>query len=413
MAKSRRDTKGHALRKGEYQRSQDGRYAYSYTDALGNRRTVYAVDLRELRIKEDQLKKNQLDGLDLYTAEKTTLNQLFDRYILTKKNLRETTKSGYIYTYDHYVRDGFGLRRISDIKYSDVLYFYQYLLEERNLSVCTIDNVHCVLHPAFDMAVRDDILRRNPTDDVMAEMKRKEGKNKGIRHALTKEQQRAFMNYIANSPVYYHWWSLFTFLLGTGCRIGETIGIRWEDVDFDNRKISINHSISYFSRNEDGVSKCGYMVSLPKTESGVRIIPMLDDVFDALEYEREQQRESGYNTTEIDGMSGFLFQNRYGGLVHPQSVNKAIKRICEAYNDEAIKKAKKNGTEPVILPNFSAHHLRHTFATRLCENVSNLKVIQSVMGHANIETTMDIYAEATESKKQEVFDEISRNGGFF
>lgn len=413
MAKSRRDTKGHALRKGEYQRSQDGRYAYSYTDALGNRRTIYAVDLRELRIKEEELKKNQLDGLDLYTAEKTTLNQLFDRYILTKMNLRETTKSGYIYTYDHYVRDGFGLRRISDIKYSDVLYFYQYLLEERNLSVCTVDNVHCVLHPAFDMAVRDDILRRNPTDNVMAELKRKEGKNKGIRHALTKEQQRAFMNYIANSPVYYRWWPLFTFLLGTGCRIGETIGIRWEDVDFDNRKISINHSISYFSRNEGGVSKCVYTVSLPKTESGVRIIPMLDDVFDALEYEKEQQRETGYNTTEIDGMSGFLFKNRFGGLVHPQSVNMAIKRICEAYNDEAIKKSKKNGTEPVILPNFSAHHLRHTFATRLCENVSNLKVIQSVMGHSNIETTMDIYAEATESKKQEVFDEISRNGGFF
>lgn len=97
MAKSRRDTKGHALRKGEFQRSQDGRYAYSYTDALGNRRTIYAVDLRELRIKEEQLKKNQLDGLDLYTAEKTTLNQLFDRYIDENESAGNNKEWLYLY----------------------------------------------------------------------------------------------------------------------------------------------------------------------------------------------------------------------------------------------------------------------------------------------------------------------------
>ena len=115
MAKSRRDSMGHALRKGEFQRSQDGRYAYSYTDPLGQRRTVYASNLRELRIKEDELTRNQLDGLDLYTAEKTTLNMLFDRYIKAKRNLRETTRNNYIYNYDHYVRDGFGKKRICDI----------------------------------------------------------------------------------------------------------------------------------------------------------------------------------------------------------------------------------------------------------------------------------------------------------
>lgn len=83
-----------------------------------------------------------------------------------------------------------------------------------------------------EMAVRDNIIRKNPSDNVMAELKKRIGKNKGVRHALTIEQQRAFLNYIADSDTFSHWYSLFEFLLGTGCRIGEAIGIRWKDVDF-------------------------------------------------------------------------------------------------------------------------------------------------------------------------------------
>ena len=411
MAKSRRDNKGHALRKGEFQRSQDGRYAYSYTDPLGQRRTIYASNLRDLRIKEDELTKNQLDGLDLYTAEKTTMNMLFDRYIKSKRNLRETTKTNYIYNYDHYVRDGFGKKRICDIKYSDVLFFYQSLIDERELSVHTVDSVHGLLHPAFEMAVRDNIIRKNPSENVMKEFKKRVGKNKGVRHALTIEQQRAFLSYIADSDVFSHWYSLFEFLLGTGCRIGEAIGIRWKDVDFDNRVISINHSVSYFAKREDGESKCGYKVFLPKTDSGIRQIPMLDEVYETLKMDYEYQKANGFSRLEVDGMSGFVFTNRFGSLHNGQNVNRAIKRICEAYNSEAIEKAKKNHNEPLLLPDFSAHHLRHTFATRLCENVTNLKVIQSIMGHKNIETTMDIYAEATEGKKQEIFNQLNNIGG--
>ncbi len=103
------------------------------------------------------------------------------------------------------------------------------------------------------MAVRDNIIRKNPSENVMKEFKKRVGKNKGVRHALTIEQQRAFLSYIADSDVFSHWYSLFEFLLGTGCRIGEAIGIRWKDVDFDNRVISINHSVSYFAKREDGL----------------------------------------------------------------------------------------------------------------------------------------------------------------
>ena len=405
MAKVRKDLRGRSLRKGEVQRSSDKRYMYTYTDPMGRRKFIYANDLAELREKEAKLMKDQLDGLDLYVAGKASVNDTFDRYMSTKYNLRESTKSSYLYTYDHYVRDTFGKKRIADIKYSDVLQFYYYLLNEVKISLGTLDTVHCLLHPTFQLAVRDEIIRNNPTDGVMKEISRESGKNRGIRHALTVEQQRAFMEYIANHPIYYHWWPMFTVLLGTGCRIGEALGLRWQDLDYDKRTININHSLSYYQKPES--NKSVLRISKPKTEAGIRTIPMLDIVKDAFEMLYEEQLENGFNESEIDGMSGFIFCNRFGTVPNPQTVNHTIKRIANSYNADEVVRAKKERRDPIILPNFSCHHLRHTFCTRLCENETNLKVIQSIMGHRNIETTMDIYAEATEEKKQESFENLA------
>ncbi|EOS39033.1 hypothetical protein C808_02350 [Lachnospiraceae bacterium M18-1] len=408
MAKARKDNRGRALRKGEIQRSKDGTYVYSYTDPFGKRRYIYAQDLRTLREREDRLKKDQLDGLDVYMAGNATLNFVFDRYMSTKYDLRKTTRSNYNYMYDHFVREGFGERKISEIKYSDVKYFYYYLLNECGLQANTVDTIHTILHPTFQLAVRDEIIRINPSDGVMAEIKKKAGKNKGIRHALTVEQQRAFMTYTADNPIYCHWLPLFTVLLGTGCRIGEIVGLRWEDLNYENRTISINHSVTYYPREGGKTRKSEFAVSLPKTEAGIRTVPMMDAVYEAFQEEYEMQKENGFNSTVIDGMTGFVFCNRFGNIHNPQTVNRTIKRILENYNAEEVVKAKKEKRQPVIIPHFSCHHLRHTFCTRFCENETNIKVIQAVMGYANIETTMDIYAEVTDLKKKEAIENLSQ-----
>lgn len=411
MAKTRKDLRGRSLRKGEVQRQSDKRYMYTYRDPLGRRKYIYAMDLAELREKEAKLMKDQLDGLDLYVAGKASLNDTFDRYMSAKYNLRESTRSAYEYTYDHYIRDTFGRKRIAEIKYSDVLQFYYYLLNQMEISLGTLDSIHCLLHPTFQLAVRDEIIRKNPTDGVMKKISRESGKNRGVRHALTVQQQRVFMEYIANHPIYFHWWPMFTILLGTGCRIGEALGLRWQDLDFENRVISINHSLVYYQTRDS--KKCMLRVSLPKTEAGIRTIPMLDIVKDAFEMLYEEQEENGFNETEIDGMKGFVFCNRFGGVPNPQTVNHTIKRILNQYNADEVVRAKKERREPIILPDFSCHHLRHTFCTRLCEHETNLKVIQAIMGHKNIETTMDIYAEATEEKKQESFENLAANLDIF
>ena len=406
MAQARKDDKGRALRKGESQRSVDGRYVYTYTDPLGRRKFVYSMDLAKLREKEKKLMKDQLDGLDLYVQGKATINDTFDRYMATKYDLRDTTRSGYLYYWDHFVRETFGKKKLIDVKYSDVLQYYYYLLNEQDIELNTLDRVHCLLHPTFQLAVRDDIIRKNPTDGVMKEVSRKSGKNKGVRHALTVDEQRAFMNFIVNHPIYYRWWPIFTVLLGTGMRVGECLGLRWQDIDEKNNVISVNHSMVYYPIGDD--RRCERRISLPKTEAGIRTIPLLGVVKDALEVEREEQMmTAGLNKSVIDGMDGFVFQNRYGDVPNPQSLNRAIKRITASYNAMEQVDAKKENRDPIIIPDFSCHHLRHTFATRLCEAESNLKVIQSVMGHRNIETTMDIYAEATEEKKQDSFQNLA------
>ena len=125
-------------------------------------------------------------------------------------------------------------------------------------------------------------------------------------------------------------------------------------------------------------------------------------MYDAFWEDDQRQRVLGFCEQEIDGFSGFIFTSSSGNVAVPGEVNKAIHRIADAYNDEETAKARKEKREPLLLPEFSAHHLRHTFCTRFCENETNLKVIQSIMGHADISTTMDCYAEATEEKKQEV-----------
>lgn len=405
MAQTRKDLRGRVLRKGEVQRTSDKRYVYTYMDPLGRRKFIYAKDLVELRRKEDKLVRDQLDGLDLYTSGRATVNDTFDRYISTKYELRDSTRSNYIYMYDRFIRDSFGKKKLSDVKFSDVLQFYYYLVNECGMAYSTLDTVHGLLHPTFQLAVRDDIIRKNPTDGVKREMSKKEGKNKGVRHALKVEEQAAFMDFVANSPIYCRWWTLFAVLLGTGCRIGECLGLRWEDINYEKRVISINHSLIYYPNSDSRSSEL--RISLPKTEAGIRSIPMLDVVKEAFEMEYEEQSDTGFNEQVIDGMSGFIFRNRYGNVLNPQAVNRAIKRIISTYNSEEALNAKREKREPLLLPQFSCHHMRHTFATRLCEVETNLKVIQEIMGHRNIETTMDIYAEATDRKKKATFEELS------
>lgn len=401
---TRKDLRGRVLLKGEQQRSSDGRYVYTYLDATKTRRYIYANDIVTLREKEEKLKDDLRAGIDVYAAGKATINITFDRYISLKKGLKQNTKSGYLYTYDHYIRDGFGKQNVTKVKYSDVMNFYNDLLNQ-GLSIFTVESIHGLIHPTLQLAVMDDLIRKNPSDGVMTIVAKNCKKKRNVRHALSIEEQRAFLNYIAEHPVYCHWWPIFTFLLGTGCRIGEALGMRWEDID--DEFVHVNHNLEYYKDEETGI--CGSHISAPKTEAGVRTIPIVPEVQEALDMLKDMEEEDGKCQTELDGYSGFIFQNRYHEVLSASSVDRAIKRIISDYNGDEILNAEKQKREPLVLPNFSAHHLRHTFATRLCMIETNLKVIMDILGHADIATTMKIYAEATADKKKEAMEKSDPN----
>ncbi len=399
MAKSRKDARGYALHKGECQR-KDGRYSFSYTDREHKRHIIYASDLATLRSRERKIIRDIEDGMDPHLAERITINQVYDKYIGQKYDLKATTRANYIYTYDHFVREGFGKRKLASIRYTDVKKYYYDLILERGIKSATLDNIHTQLHPAFQMAVRDGLIRVNPSDGVMAEIKKSHVWKKEKRRSLTVSQQVAFMRHLNENNDFVGWRPVITVLLGTGMRIGECLGLRWEDLDFEARTISVNHNLVY-RRLEKGQGMMKH-INTPKTAAGTRTIPMLKEVYDAFLDEYQFQRITGFCEEEVDGYSGFVFSSSVKTVMIPEDVNRAIQRVTDSYNKEEKVCAQNESREPLLIPHFSAHHLRHTFCTRFCENETNLKVIQSIMGHADITTTMDIYAEATEEKKQEI-----------
>lgn len=189
------------------------------------------------------------------------------------------------------------------------------MIGECGLQINTLENINTVLHPTFQLAVRDDIIRKNPTDGAYAEIKNRHGGKKIL-----------FFMY----------------------------GIR---------------------------SSCYCL------EQGAELGKLLD----------------------FDGMTNFIFTNRFGNPHNPAAVNRAIKRIVDTHNAEEEIKAKKEKRSPIMIPRFSCHIFRHTFASGFCENETNIKIIQTVMGHADVSTTMNIYAEANESVTKESIENLAKN----
>ena len=135
------------------------------------------------------------------------------------------------------------------------------LADERLLKVSTIDSIHTVLHQVLELAVEDEYLRNNPSDNALKELKQSHNFDKEKRKALTVEEQDIFMKFLANSNQYKHWCPIFTVMLGTGLRVGEVTGLRWEDLDFEQGTIDINHTLVYYNHSENG---CYFNVNTPK-----------------------------------------------------------------------------------------------------------------------------------------------------
>lgn len=412
----RRDSKNRKLNKGEYQKS-DGRYTYRYLDKSGQERWVYSWTLTAtdrapegkentkcLRDLEYDILRSVMDGVDSYDAERMTLNDCFENYMELKTRLKDTTRTHYRYNWGKFIADSIGRKALSDVRYSDIVRFLNQAIDQKGMKPNSVKQLYNLIHPVLALAVKDELIRKNPSDGALEDVMEKRKDRQEKRHALTEEQQEAFLSYIRGIPKYRRWYRLFIFLLGTGCRIGEARGLTWSDCDFENRLIYINRQVLYYRGEHDSVY-CEH-VSDPKSTSGIRVIPMFQIVQDVLLEEQACQVEAGWQEKTIGGISGFIFRTRSGGCIDCRNVDGAIYRLIRNYNEQEMKKAQSEGRDAVLLPKFSVHNLRHTFCTRMCENETNLKVIQEIMGHADISTTMNIYNEATIKTKVQSFEHL-------
>lgn len=387
------------LKTGETEKSNGG-YEYRWTSADGKRHSIYAPTLVQLREMEEQIIVDKHDGIKA-DVKALTVNDCFKLWKELKRGVKDSTFQNYVYMYEMFVMPTFGKKRVVQVQRSDIKRFYNGLVDQKVLKISTVDNIHNVLHQVFQVAVDDNYIRQNPTDRMLKELRIAHGHEVEKRKALTLPQQELFFNYMKNTPRYRHWYPVFYIMANTGMRVGELTGLRWQDVDMENGMISVNHTLVYYNhRDELGTY---FSINTPKTEAGCREIPMVAGVKEAFEMIREYQQETGIQSkVRIDGYEDFIFVNKDGNMQHHGTLNKAIKRICRDCNDQVLLE---QGIEsdPVLLPNFSCHILRHTFATRLCESGINIKVIQNVLGHVDVSTTMDIYVDVmNETKKREL-----------
>lgn len=393
MARKRRtDNRGRVLRVGESQNKQ-GRYIYKWTDAAGKRNTVYAVTLQELRGKEQQIQKDIADGIDSRGGD-LTLNQLFNVFMESKSNIRESTRINYTIHWNANIKTSL----LSDMKIAQIKQYHikKWIadLRSKGAKASSVKRYETLLSMVLQFAVKNDLIRKNPCADCGREIKSEPtGKI-----SLTIKQQQMLLEFIEDDDTWCVHYPLILFLLSTGLRISEAIGLTADRIDMKNNVVHIDRLLVY--RTSEG-SYC-YRFAPTKSNSGKRDIPLTENAKKALIRQKELDLILGRRGKEqkVDGEKGLVFLTRNGTPMNNRNFGKALDGIVKAYNKMEIVRSEKEHREPELLPHISPHILRHTFCTRCAESGMDVKVLQTIMGHSNIAVTMEVYNHVDEVRVQ-------------
>lgn len=385
MAEKRKDKKGRILKDGESYRS-DGRYMFRYMDIRGNRKCIYAQTLSELREKEQLIQRDLQDGID-YAAGSITVLALVERYIPQRQGVRYNTKVGYNFVLNLLKKEDFAYRQIKDIKPSDAKQWF-IKLHDDGYKYSSITTVRGVLRPAFEMAVEDDIVRRNPFSFRVVDVVPNDSVT---RKALSQEEKEKYLAYVLGDKCRRRYYDEIIILLGTGLRISELYGLTKSDIDFKERRIRVERQLTR-TRN------CEYYIEKPKTDSGERYVPMDGAVYQAFQ-NVIQNRKTPKVEMLINGHSGFLFLDKDGKPKVAGHLEHAMKRIIDNYNKSHDDK----------LPSITPHVLRHTFCTEMANAGMEIKNLQYLMGHADAYTTLNTYTHSSYVAAEKAHAKIAAN----
>ncbi len=377
MSEKRKDTRGRLLKDGESQRP-NGSYMFRYVDIHKKRRYVYAKTLDELRKQEAIVQKDLADGID-YAAGEMLVAELADRYINLKRGVKKNTLRAYQSAINRIHTAPIGQRRVKDVKLSDAKGWFVEL-HDQGLKQNTIGVVQSVIRPAFEMAVEDDMIRKNPFKFKLADVVPNDAT---IREALTPAQQTDYLKFVVDNDSSYY--DDILILLGTGLRVSELYGLTKNDIDFKNQCLYVRRQLC---RTADDP----YFVTDPKSTSGIRSVPMSDTVCHAI---RRVLLKRAVPKVEalFGGCSGFLFLDRVDMpkvAMHLENHMRAMQRRYEK-------------TYGKVMPTVTPHVLRHTFCTNLQQAGIDVKSLQYLMGHSDACVTLNVYSHTNFDRVQDAF----------
>lgn len=382
----RKDSKGRVLKKGESER-KDGRYQYRYNDVFGTRKTVYANGLNELRDLEKQIEKDIGDGID-YSKGQMTVYELVERYLSLKQGVRYNTRIGYNFVSNLLRKEPFSRLKVSNVKMPDD---QKWIIKMYNdgKGYSTLASICGVVKPAFQMACNEDAIRKNPFDFKITDVVPNNSKK---REALTEDEQIEWLSFIKNDKTYCKYYDEFVVLLNTGMRVSEFCGLTSKDLDFNNRKINVDHQLV---RERNGK----YYVEKTKTQAGCRFIPMTNEVFQSLKRIIENRPKLKIEPF-VDGYTGFILVDKNGNPKIALHIENEIRWSLEKY-----KKLFPNKPPIIVTP----HVLRHTFCTNMINAGMDAKRLQYLMGHSDVSTTLNIYTHMGYEKASEQMLRIYEN----
>ena len=376
----RRDSKHRVLRRGESIRA-DGKYQFKYHIA-GKPHFVYSwrleptdplpvgkkpcLSLRELEKQIGYDLDNQLDPL----GKNITVMELVERYLKTKVGMRPNTLANYNFVKNILKNEDFGQQKISKIKTSDAKLFLIKMQQEDGRGHSTVKTVRGVLRPAFQMAVDDDVLMKNPFQFELAGVVVNDAVT---RQAITKDQMRKFLRFVHDDILYCKYYEVVYILFHTGMRISEFCGLTLKDIDLKNKTVNIDHQLQRTSKRE-------YVIEPTKTNAGTRVIPITDEVAEMFRSIIEDRPQ--YKTEKIvAGYSGFLFLDKDGmplvAMHWEHRFNSMVGRYNEIYK--------------VQMQNITPHVCRHTYCSNQAKAGMNPKTLQYLMGHSDIAVTLNVY----------------------
>ena len=392
MSEKRRDNRNRILRNGESQR-KDGRYAFKYIDSTGKQQFIYSWKLE----KTDKLPQGKRQDISLREKEKAILKDLDDKivprggemtvlelvrkYILQKTGVRHNTEANYNFVLNIIKKEDFGAKRIDRVKLSDAK-IWLIKLQKDGRGYSTIHSVRGVVRPAFQMAVDDDLIRKNPFEFQLATVVVNDSVT---REAITRKQERAFLEFVKSDKHFSKYYDGIYVLFKTGLRISEFVGLTIHEVDLKNKKIIVDHQLQR-KRNME------YVIEDTKTTCGTRELPMADDVYECFKRIISNRKKPKVEPM-IDGKSGFLFLDKNDMPMVALHWEKYFQHICQKYNN----------IYKVQMPKVTPHVCRHTFCSNMAKSGMNPKTLQYLMGHSDIGVTLNTYTHiGYEDAKEEL-----------